>query len=86
MTLHAIRSTDFATLELELAADGGLRYLPGPLRAFCRVNGVDERHATDDEDLAMAMIAEWYVLHREAGAKANSAAETIIALLNARGT
>lgn len=76
----------FAYLQLELAPDGGLRYRPAALRELCRENGIDAEAVTGDEDRACALIAEWYVLHREAGGQADSVAETVVAVLNARGT
>ena len=83
MPLHIIPAVCFTALKLELTPDGSLRYLPQPLRDFCRANGIDSDAVIADEDLATAVIAEWYVLHLQIGG-GDSAAETIIALLNAR--
>jgi hypothetical protein len=60
---------DFADLQLEITADGGLRYLPAPLGEFAVRNW------------AAATIADWYAVHRELGGEPDPAAET--ALTNA---
>ena len=76
-------SPRFSDLELELDDAGGLRYRPAPLAAHAGANGLDVD--VTDEDEACALVCAWYVAHREAGGKPDATAETIVALLNARG-
>ena len=83
VTPHIIPPTDFAALELQLAPDAELVYVPGALRDFCRANRIDTA-ILDDEDFAMAAIAHWYVLHRHAGGKPDPAAETVVAMVSSR--
>ena len=74
----------FGDLAVELAADGGLRFLPAPLQAVARINGLDADAIVADEDRSCAQLVGWYVVHREAGGDADAACESFVALLNMR--
>lgn len=68
----------FADLDLEYAPTAGFRYLPAPLGGFALRNGLDPEALIADENHACELIADWYVLHRQAGGDADPAAEAAL--------
>ena len=79
MTLKVSAGLDFTSLELEVEpVTDRLLFLPSPLGKFCVANGLDTEHVLADEDQACEVICNWYVLHREAGGKADTEVESIV--------
>lgn len=72
---------DFAALELEadLFQLGGILYRPSALVDVCTANGMDPTAVLADQDRACAMIASWYLAHRERGGRINDVAEAVLA-------
>lgn len=68
----------FADLALQLDGEGTVRYEKEVLSEFCRQNGLDARDALADEGGSEALIVEWYVAARLAGAAPDHAAEKLI--------
>ena len=45
---------------------------------FCMFNGLDPEIIIADEDRACALIADWYLLHREGGSDTDPAVERVL--------
>ena len=77
--LRLISSIGFAELQLEYMSETALLYLSAPLGEFAPRNGLNPEAVIADEDRVCELIADWYVLHREAGGDADPAAEAALA-------
>lgn len=82
--MHIPPDLNFADLALELDDAGDLHYDWRAIERLCLANGIVPAIALSSEDVACALIAEWYLLHRQAGEARDAAAEAIIARLNSR--
>ena len=78
MTINLPPDADFADLQLELDDAGGLHYLPEPLAACCRANGLDVGMTLGSDDLACMLITEWYFAHRAAEGERDIVVESIL--------
>ena len=70
----------FADLQLRReAVTNRLLYRREVLEALERANGLEETTMLDREDLAVWLIAEWYLAYRSAGGESDTVAEQILA-------
>jgi hypothetical protein len=79
------RGATGAEFTLELDDAGALHYLPEPLAACRRANGLDVGMTLGNEDLACMLVTEWYLAHRTSGGGPDLNVETILRRLLAPG-
>ena len=73
----------FSDLALELEDAGGLHYDWRVVEQLCVANGLQTTTALSSDDVACALIADWYVQHREVGGERDPAVETVLERLSA---
>jgi hypothetical protein len=81
--VRLVPEVSFAELQLTVAADGRVLFLPAPLGEFALRNGLDPEVVLTSEDESCELIAAWYYAHIEAGGDEDPAVEAVFRRLSA---